>query len=47
MKIGFNFKRKNEIGSMVTWIDLANHVNVIHVENFNLEKLRREYLENF
>ena len=45
MKI--NFKRKNEIDSMVTCIDLANHVNVIHVKNFNLEKLRREYLENF
>ena len=47
MKINFNFKRKNEIDSMVTYIDLANHVNVIHVENFNLEKLKREYLENF
>ena len=47
MKINFNFKRKNEIDSMVTWIDLANHVNVIHVENFDLEKLRREYSENF
>ena len=47
MKISFNFKRKNEIDFMITWIDLTNHVNVIHVENFNLEKLKREYLENF
>ena len=47
MKINFNFKRKNEIDSIVTCIDLTNHVNVIHVENFNLEKLKREYLENF
>jgi hypothetical protein len=47
MKINFNFKRKNEVDSIVTYIDLTNHVNVINVENFNLEKLKREYLENF
>jgi hypothetical protein len=47
MKINFNFKRKNEMDSMVTCIDLTNHVNVIHVKNFDLEKLKEEYLENF
>ena len=47
MKINFNFKRKNEMDSMITCIDLTNHDNVIHVKNFDLEKLKREYLENF